>query len=134
MKLLAALALTCLTFTAAAQSMQDCQTGDKKSVTIEGRITNSNGEPAAGAKVKVTDHGCFKSATTTDAYGTYKLKLKDGDYEVTVLYNSGLQDSKELTNTRTGERIKLDFDERRAKTKSKIENREVLDEDEEVLN
>lgn len=46
---------------------------NKHTATIEGRVTNKDGEPASGVKVKMTEHCCFRAETTTDAYGMYQL-------------------------------------------------------------
>ena len=88
----------------------------KHSGTVQGRVINKNGEPETGVKVKVMQHrGCFKTATTTDAYGTYQLKLEDGQYDIVVVYKTGLEDRNENVMIRSGEKATIDFSENRRK-------------------
>ncbi len=94
----------------------------KHASTIEGRVINKQGEPESGVKVKVTNHGCFKASTTTDAYGGYKLRLEPGKYTVTAFYKTGAESNKDIELSKN-EKAKLEFTEERR------ERLEVVEED-----
>lgn len=96
----------------------------KHASTIEGRVINQQGEPESGVKVKVTNHGCFKTSTTTDAYGSYKLTLEPGKYNVVVRYKQGNLDDQDIELSRN-EKKKVDFFESALKKK----HLEVVEED-----
>lgn len=82
----------------------------KHTSTIEGRVINKQGEPERGVKVKVTNHGCFKTSTTTDTYGGYKLSLEPGKYTVTVLHKTEAESNKDIELSKN-EKAKLDISE-----------------------
>ncbi len=82
----------------------------KHTSTIEGRVINKDGEPESGVKVKVTNHGCFKTSTTTDTYGGYKLSLEPGKYTVTVLHKTEAESNKDIELSKN-EKAKLDISE-----------------------
>lgn len=117
-----------LSLNTSAQSQQECCGNDRHSAAIEGRIINKEGAPAAGVKVKVTNHGCYKTSTTTDEYGNYKLILGQGRYEFSVVYKTGTEDSKNVIVYK-GENVRVDFDEKKIKPKEVLKVKGEEDED-----
>lgn len=72
-------------------------------------------------------HGCFKTATTTDAYGTYQLKLEDGHYDIVVVYKTGIEDRSENVMIRSGKKATIDFSEIRRKKPLEVLNENIAD-------
>ncbi len=105
----------------------NAQGQSKHTATIEGRVTNKDGEPERGVKVKMTEHCCFRAETTTDAYGMYKLYPGKGKYTITVRYRSGEEDSYEDLSVAPGKKEQLNFSERGIRHKEVIEEREEDD-------
>ena len=123
--------ILCLfSFSAGAQCEPDCQKHGKRAI-VEGRIIIKNGEPAAGLKLKInTEHGCPRTSVTTDAYGTYKIDLAEGRYEFATTYKTGTEDSKKVIVYK-GEKVRVDFDEKRIKRNEVLK---VSEEEDEPLN
>ena len=95
----------------------------KHTSTIQGRVVNEQGEPEGGVKVKVTNHGCFKKATTTDAYGMYQLQLEPGKYNLAIQHKKGTPDDKDV-EVSGGEKLKINFSEKDVPSKQQREIRE----------
>ncbi len=91
----------------------------KKSVSVSGTVTDTNGEPVAGAMVALVEErlGAMEAvaATHTGSQGQYLLSASEGDYSIRAVADNYYQSSEDLPLA-AGDTASRDFTIKKGRT------------------